>query len=539
MRTCADKISDNKSGAIANRASKQNSTGTPAFQFADNSPAAIAQKKLQEVVNDSPRVQQLKAYQAMADDFSTRAALGKENGEEESLQGKSAPLKKEPRGGDGSAPVQMRTIPNITVLKAGIKQSMDAGDPSLTISKNSKNLKALTRLYTPGTDQEDMQTHWLGQTVGNRWREGWFDRVDQRVQEGSQRTIGDAQFWAQKIKDDQDAEAVEVTSVELLGDELHDAGLGPAKVWFLIEQLQTAPSYMSAVIKPEDRSIEKAILGSGDSIATNLNQHVEKSRRVKTLNMDTDANHGTIMEFVSSSITSMAETTLRKLKIFESEDTVNVETIGFALLTGLYDLHRNNIVKKGGAPVLIDADVAARPQELINGPSDQEGFTAGQTQQVRGQIEGNHAGSSHILQYAIDHPDLVIGIVTNYIGNHKARTVPVHTGSFIGGLQLFVHNMQHSDPIEANKQIEQLTMAVPRGIHGSPGLIGEVGEDTGNFWNFQVVESAIKRDFDKGVVPHFQYQPSTGRVFLHNTCIWQGQTLAQALAQLRARLLNA
>ncbi len=518
MKTYADKTWDHKSQAMAHRLSRQKSNDSATFQFAANRPEAVAQQKLQQAINNSVRVQQLKTYQAMAD---------------------QAVQKKDLKPGGGSAPIQLRSIPNVPSLKDGIRQRLNVGDPSSTISKLTKNIKTLTKLYTPGTSDEVFQANWLAQTVGNDWREGWFDRVDQRVEDGSQRTIGDAQFWAEQIRNEKGADAVEISSIELLGDELHDAGLGPAKVEFVVERTQTPPGVVTAVIKPEDRSIEKAILGSGDSVATRLNEQVGMSRRVKTVNMDTDANHGTIMEFVKSDITSMTETVLRKLHIFESEDVVNVETIGFALLTGLYDLHAKNLIKKGGAPVLIDADVAARPQELMNGPSNQEGFNDEQTQQVRAQIGGDHLGSSHILQYAIDNPQLVTNMVRDYIGDHQARIVPVHTGVFSTGLQLFVQDLQDDDEDAADGRVGELVAAVVNGIGDSPGLVHEVGPDIGNFWNAVFVRQAITNDFNMGVIPHFQYQPSTGQVFLHNTCIWQGYNLAHTMAQLRARLIAA
>lgn len=67
MRTHADKTSDHKSRAAANSLPKQLSIGASAFPFMDNRPEAIAQRKLQEAITKSPRVQQLKVYQSMAD----------------------------------------------------------------------------------------------------------------------------------------------------------------------------------------------------------------------------------------------------------------------------------------------------------------------------------------------------------------------------------------------------------------------------------------------------------------------------------------
>jgi hypothetical protein len=50
---------------VANAVS-QKSSGESTFQFVDNRPEAIAQRKLQEMANNSPRMAQLKAFQEMA-----------------------------------------------------------------------------------------------------------------------------------------------------------------------------------------------------------------------------------------------------------------------------------------------------------------------------------------------------------------------------------------------------------------------------------------------------------------------------------------
>ena len=66
MNTHADKTQDNKSQSVANAISQKQSSGESTFQFVDNQPEAIAQRKLQEMANNSLRVMQLKAFQDMA-----------------------------------------------------------------------------------------------------------------------------------------------------------------------------------------------------------------------------------------------------------------------------------------------------------------------------------------------------------------------------------------------------------------------------------------------------------------------------------------
>ncbi len=66
MNTHADKAQQSASNAIANSLPKQQIDGKAALEFEDNSPETIAQRKLQELVNNSSRIQQLRSYQKLA-----------------------------------------------------------------------------------------------------------------------------------------------------------------------------------------------------------------------------------------------------------------------------------------------------------------------------------------------------------------------------------------------------------------------------------------------------------------------------------------
>jgi hypothetical protein len=66
MNAHADKTQKNKYQSVANAVSKKQSSGESVFQFVDNRPEAITQKKLQEIANNSSEVRQLRAIQEMA-----------------------------------------------------------------------------------------------------------------------------------------------------------------------------------------------------------------------------------------------------------------------------------------------------------------------------------------------------------------------------------------------------------------------------------------------------------------------------------------
>ncbi len=63
----ADKIQESKSQSVSNDEVQIHTGSDSTFQFVDNRPDAVAQRKLQEIANKSPRVAQLKAFQEMAD----------------------------------------------------------------------------------------------------------------------------------------------------------------------------------------------------------------------------------------------------------------------------------------------------------------------------------------------------------------------------------------------------------------------------------------------------------------------------------------
>ncbi|WP_250565822.1 DUF4157 domain-containing protein [Adonisia turfae] len=60
-----EKSKENKSQSVVNKIIQKQSGGVSTFQFVDNRPEAIAQRKLQEVASNSPKISQLRALQDM------------------------------------------------------------------------------------------------------------------------------------------------------------------------------------------------------------------------------------------------------------------------------------------------------------------------------------------------------------------------------------------------------------------------------------------------------------------------------------------
>jgi len=67
MNTHADKTQENKTQATASVVGQKKYAHSPSSEFVDNRPESVAQRRLQEAINNSPRIQQLKAQHEMVD----------------------------------------------------------------------------------------------------------------------------------------------------------------------------------------------------------------------------------------------------------------------------------------------------------------------------------------------------------------------------------------------------------------------------------------------------------------------------------------
>ena len=76
MLTYTNKVTENKHSISVNNSNKQqNNKGIGAFQFVNKRPEAIAQRKIQETINNSTRMLQLKSIQASADNYLTQGIV--------------------------------------------------------------------------------------------------------------------------------------------------------------------------------------------------------------------------------------------------------------------------------------------------------------------------------------------------------------------------------------------------------------------------------------------------------------------------------
>lgn len=443
--------------------------------------------------------------------------------------------------------VQHRQITSLAALTRNLTDELDtgeraAGSPAHFLPTKA-NAAKLTGLFTPGhLGDKDFQERALAKSKGNDYLEGWYDRVSQRVQEGAQHLAGSVLHWRADLEQRDNVET-DVASVQLMGSDLHERGLGAARVDYLRDYGSGLFARLRAMVKPEDRSIEDALIGAGGSLAEQLNQQLPKSKRVPTLNMDVDKTHGTIMEYVETSLSSVTSSLLRRVGAFYDTDAVALEAIALAFLGGIWDLTDENIMLRGGAPVMIDADVAARPNEFKrpdrqNGLEGKSGNGNGpsRTDRIHGQLDGDGSHASQILQYAIEHPDTVIKMIRAAIGNHVARIVPVFTADWAGTLQIYVSMRARGAHADAREEVGNIARSVAAGQKGSKGLHGELGDDRGGAWDAKLVAKLIAQDFECGQLPTFSYQPSTGEAKYHGQTIWVGDNLDDSMTYLRLAL---
>jgi len=142
MNIHADKTSENKNRSQANAVFEKQSSDESAFEFEDNRTEVITRRKQQEIINNCPRVKQLRTYQAMADSFTSQTAQRKEKLEEETLQGKFEPIqRKENNTG----------LPDN--LKLGIENLSGYAMDDVKVHYNSSQPAQLSALaYAQGTD---------------------------------------------------------------------------------------------------------------------------------------------------------------------------------------------------------------------------------------------------------------------------------------------------------------------------------------------------------------------------------------------------
>ena len=142
MRTYADKTQENNSQSVENGEFQMQSSGESIFQFVDDRPEAIAQRKLQEMANNSSKVSQLRALQDMTNNIpqTLQAAQLQAMADNHSAQQQTVQKKENNTG-----------LPDN--LKSGIESLSGFSMDDVKVHRNSdKPAQLQAHAYAQGTD---------------------------------------------------------------------------------------------------------------------------------------------------------------------------------------------------------------------------------------------------------------------------------------------------------------------------------------------------------------------------------------------------
>lgn len=465
-------------------------------------------------------------------------------------------------------------------IKALGKENKSAGD--LCSNIECELLKILQDSILPyafgnkgSFDTKDKQIkkikEWLTKGLDIRFISPRINRVICGIRD----LFSDILYWGVQLN------AEGVKCIKLSNSDLHNRGLGVSFVTYITkkEGLFKADQTVVKVIKPEDKSLEKALLGKTESLAQKLNEkQISANGRnlngnITTLDIQTSTDHGSMVEFFEGE--QIDKLTNTGIRVEDTESDSKILTQIFASLTGMDDLHKENLTyrKRGGGggydPGMIDADNAL-------------------SKRIFGKLKPSRSLNSGFEEGGLD-IQTITGIDNNFIINYvkpcfvgkRGRTVPVNTSSlsksrkdfwsyapleFVKGetwdiyLNYFINNIKEDERIrtKTNDQLDNsveagiikyflriLEGANPTDVMLAPGLKGVVGPADGTMTNEQKMIAARNAltDFQSGQIPFYEYDYSTGRVLSHNEEIWQGPNLdeifsAEAVERMVANLNN-
>jgi hypothetical protein len=396
----------------------------------------------------------------------------------------------------------------------------------------------------------------------NPEKQAWVERMLNRIEQGAIDTAEDAQHWREQMQAVPDLNDVEVTAIILTDADMHERGLGVAFLdvkWNRTLTMSERSSVVSVgmnptttkeerrrfVLKPGDRTFEQRLLGRGvNSVAEQLNTEANLGENsVETIRMRATPDHGTLVEFVEENLGSYLASWRRWLL---RDDQPVVETIAFSLLTGLWDLHHQNVMSRGGKPVLIDAEVGAMPHVHARqhdtgltpqetGVMRNEGFSNAAHEKVDAQIDGNNQQSA-LITWAQGHNAQLRAILNNTIGDAWSRVVPVFTADLAGLKNNFLRGHLNNRALQRDQALDDaVNSLLGTAPNASPGLAFMLGADQGQ-WDQNRAREGIRQDFLDGTLPEFSYQPQTGLVRSRNGVIWEGTTLNDSITVLLGRL---
>ena len=383
-----------------------------------------------------------------------------------------------------------------------------------------------------------------------------------RVRIAARETASAIEHWRTWIYDDPSKVSIEL--VDYTHSDIHMRGLGVVRVKFKKPaggNNQMFPgTNPDVIIKPEDKALETALIGSDPnkpmekSAATEINQAVgidtDPTKALTTIKMYTDTVHGAIIERVKGTPPEKMNELVRTAGYTVPAVTDSFhETMIFAFLTGMEDLHKQNVMwSDDGRPFLIDADnVLDRSQmtQTGKGQESQSGFTMGSDERKAAATAthsaigaGTNPMNSKILEAMLDKTssvarDKIIAALRKAVQGKTARVVPIGTATWGGKLTEYLGMTDaQKDALvnDAAKDTYLVRKGVPYKKYDPSGLWGVAGENAAGYRYDEDAEKAkLHDDFRNGVIPFYEYHFDSGNVTHNGTVIYHGAVATAAL----------
>lgn len=424
----------------------------------------------------------------------------------------------------------------LSTLKDILRFSLDAIPYGLAGHfKSAENFNHLFSLLFPMIGEyrtkEAEQKEFINNTTSFDEKFTYFNNVIERIIEGATFLSKSLIHWRTAIENNQigyiipnpDKNKVEITTVRLAKSNLHDVGLGAAFVTFKVGGTDT-----EVVVKPENRDIEESLFSSESedpekkSLARKLNEEYiwringriqsADAGKIQTLRMKATKEFGTIIEKCVGEKIAEAQTN-------PINEISTIKSIVFASLLGLYDLHYENVLWKDGLPYFIDADNLLKNDVLLH---------TSRVQKQNG-FPDKFQKSQTTVTISFLCNEIFEDIKQAFNGKH-GRVVPLTTAH----LEWLLTGYWDYKP-DARKQAQTVYMdCLKNGNPPDPGLKKETGKDSAVLDD---EKRQMDKDFMHGQLPFYEYWYTDGHVKHNGSVIYQGQTLDEALTEMRNRPL--
>lgn len=368
-------------------------------------------------------------------------------------------------------------------------------------------------------------------------RRAWTSGVLDRLREGATFAAESVEHWRKWLHPARQGE-VGVVSIKLSGSDLHDEGLGAMFVKFNkpvgpLNAKFAAETALTVVIKPEDKSLEKALFGSE---ATSLANPVNRlggldDESISSIRMETSAQHGSLIEFVRGAPADSFDHP-------QPGSPAMREAMVFAFITGMSDLHDENVLWPEGQPYFIDADNAFNKDRLAfttkPAARNQSGFVGysgnpanEQLDKIQNQPDRAQSKLMTTLLATANKQPVITAVRQAFTGK-VGRVVPVATNSWAEALKWYTWHPPGTNAGTtsaskwgtAHRQSDKVEWGTPN--TPQPGLAGATGiAQAGRFFDQGTEKNQIKADLDQGKIPFYTYHYDSGHV-KHNADRWSG-----------------